>query len=281
VTRSRQEVDLTDQRAVFDFFDAEKPEYVFLAAAKVGGIHANRTYPAEFIYSNLAVQINIIHSSYRVGVKKLLFFGSSCIYPRDCPQPIKEDYLLTGVLEKTNEAYAVAKIAGLKTCEFYNQQYGTQFVAVMPTNLYGINDNFDLQNAHVVPALIRKIHEAKQAGSKEVEIWGSGKPRRELMFVDDMAEACCFVMEQTQIVSPINIGTGEDVTIRELAEMICKIVGFEGRLNFNASMPDGTPVKRLDVSRLNQLGWKSKIGLEEGLAKTYRWFLEHSDTYRK
>lgn len=281
ITRDHKDLNLIDQKNVQVFFDQEKPEYVFLAAAKVGGIHANRSYPAEFIYSNLAVQNNVIHSSYLFGVKKLMFFGSSCIYPRECPQPIKEDYLLTGELEKTNEAYAIAKIAGLKMCQFYNQQYGTQFVSVMPTNLYGINDNFNLENAHVVPALIRKIHEAKEVGNREVEIWGSGKPRRELMFVDDLAATCCFIMNQEKITSPINIGTGSDITIRELAETIRLIIGFKGELKFNTTMPDGTPVKRLDISRLKQLGWESKISLEQGLTKTYQWFLENKHAYRQ
>ncbi len=281
ITRDHKDLNLIDQKNVQVFFAQEKPDYVFLAAAKVGGIHANRSYPAEFIYSNLAVQSNVIHSSYLFGVKKLMFFGSSCIYPRECPQPIKEDYLLTGELEKTNEAYAIAKIAGLKMCQFYNQQYGTQFVSVMPTNLYGINDNFNLENAHVVPALIRKIHEAKEVGNREVEIWGSGKPRRELMFVDDLAATCCFIMNQEKITSPINIGTGSDITIRELAEMIRLIIGFKGELRFNTTMPDGTPVKRLDISRLKQLGWESKISLEQGLTKTYQWFLENKHAYRQ
>jgi len=284
VTRTHAELDLTNQQAVADFFAAEKPEYVFLAAAKVGGIIANNTYRAEFIYENLAIQNNVIHQSYVHGVKKLLFLGSTCIYPKNAPQPMKEEYLLTSELEYTNEPYAIAKIAGIKMCESYNLQYGTNFISVMPTNLYGPNDNFDLETSHVLPALMRKIHEAKQKGTKEVEIWGSGKPRREFLYSEDMADACVFVMENVDFKdlvqgqkeirnTHINIGTGEDISIRELAELIQQIVGYEGTLVYNTSKPDGTMVKLTDPSKLHALGWKHIVELEKGIKKVYDLFV--------
>ncbi len=274
--RTHRELDLARQADVEEFFDKERPEYVFLAAAKVGGIGANSAFPADFIYSNLAIQVNVIQSSYLYGVKKLLFLGSSCIYPKNCPQPMKEEYLLSGYLEPTNEPYAVAKIAGIKMCQSYNRQYGTNYICVMPTNLYGPNDNFDLETSHVLPALIRKFHEAKLRGDKEVEIWGTGKPRRELLHVDDLADACLFLMNHYDGSDIINIGAGKDQSIRELAEMVGRVVDFEGRLRFDHARPDGTPVKCLDVSRLNRLGWSSTIPLEEGIEKTYRWYTEHA-----
>jgi len=274
ITRTHAELDLTRQKKVEEFFEKEKPEYVFLAAAKVGGIYANNTYPAEFIYSNLAVETNVIHSSYLSGVKKLLFLGSSCIYPRDCPQPMKEEYLLSGYLEPTNEPYAVAKIAGIKMCQSYNRQYGTNFLSVMPTNLYGPGDNFDLKTSHVLPALIRKFHKARTKSLSEVEIWGTGSPKREFLHVDDLADACVFLMKNYNSSEIINIGVGRDQTISELAEMIARIVEFDGRLVFNANKPDGTPVKLLDVSKINSIGWKARIGLEEGISKTYKWYVE-------
>jgi GDP-L-fucose synthase len=291
LTRTHAELDLTNQQAVQDFFSAEKPEYVFLAAAKVGGILANSTYPAEFIYQNLLIETNVIHAAWQSGVKRLLFLGSSCIYPKFAPQPMKEEYLLAGGLEPTNEPYAVAKIAGIKMCEAYNRQYGTRFYSVMPTNLYGPHDNFDLTNSHVLPALIRRIDEAKKRGDNEVAIWGTGNPRREFLHVDDMAAACLFVMNLSdrvvdeKLIGPgspsfLNIGVGEDVTIRELAGMVEEIVGFQGRLIFDASKPDGTPRKLLDVSRMRDLGWQAKIGLREGIASTYQWFLENRERLR-
>jgi len=273
LTRSRAELDLLDQRAVFDFLEREKPAYIFLAAGKVGGIQANNTYRAEFIYQNLMMEANIIHGAHRAGVSRLLFLGSSCIYPRDCPQPIKEEYLLTGPLEPTNEPYAIAKIAGVKLCESYNRQYGRQYLSVMPTNLYGPNDHYDLANSHVLPALLRKAHEAKLRGDAGLEIWGSGKPRREFLHVDDMADACVFVMERGITEGVYNVGMGSDVTIRELAETILEVVGFEGELAFDASKPDGTPRKLLDVSRLREFGWQAKIGLRAGIALTYSAYL--------
>ena len=276
ILKTSQELDLTDQAATRRFFEEERPEYVFLAAAKVGGIHANDTYPAEFIFQNLAIEQNIIESSYRTGVTKLLFLGSSCIYPRECPQPIKEAYLLTGALEKTNEWYAIAKIAGIKLCQAFNQQYGTRFISAMPTNLYGPNDNFDLETSHVLPAMIRKFHEAKLNGTK-VTLWGSGTPRREFLHVDDLAEACLFLMKNYEGNEPVNVGTGTDVTIRELAELIARTVGYEGEIVWDASKPDGTPRKWLDVSRLNEIGWSAEISLEEGLERTYRWFLANHE----
>jgi len=285
ITRTHKELDLTDQKAVKEFFEQEKPEYVFLAAAKVGGIVANNTYRAEFIYENLAIQNNVIHQSYIYSVKKLLFLGSTCIYPKNAPQPMKEDFLLTSELEYTNEPYAIAKIAGIKMCESYNLQYGTNFISVMPTNLYGPNDNFDLETSHVLPALIRKIHEAKQKGAKEVEIWGSGNPRREFLYSEDMADACVFVMENVNFKdlskgkheirnTHINIGTGKDISIRELAELIQQIVGYEGRLVYNTSKPDGTMIKLTDPSKLHALGWEHKVELEVGIRIAYQWYLE-------
>ena len=274
IARTHAELDLTRQRDVEDFFDKERPEYVFLAAAKVGGILANNTYPAEFIYSNIVVQSNVIHSSYLFGVKKLLFLGSSCTYPRDCPQPMKEEYLLSGYLEPTNEPYAVAKIAGIKMCQSYNRQYGTNYISVMPTNLYGPNDNFDLQNAHVLPALIRKFHEAKVADQKEVVVWGTGSPRREFLYIEDLADACVFFMNNYNSSEIINIGVGKDISIRELALMVKEIVDYNGELVFDTSKPDGTPRKLLDVSKLSSLGWKAKTSLEEGIKKTYEWYAE-------
>jgi len=275
IARTHAELDLTRQKEVEEFFKKEKPEYVFLAAAKVGGIYANNTYPAEFIYSNLTVETNVIHSSYLSGVKKLLFLGSSCIYPRDCPQPMKEEYLLSGPLEPTNEPYAVAKIAGIKMCQAYNRQYGTNFLSVMPTNLYGPNDNFDLKTSHVLPALVRKFHEAKNKSLSEVEIWGTGSPKREFLHVDDLADACVFLTENYNSSEIINIGIGKDQTIRKLAEMIARIVGFDRDILFDTSQPDGTPVKLLDVSKINSIGWKARISLEEGISKTYKWYVEN------
>jgi GDP-L-fucose synthase len=275
ITRTREELDLLDPQKVADFFSQEKPDYVFLAAAKVGRIHANDIYPADFIHQNLQVQNNVIHNSYLSKVKKLLFLGSSCIYPRNCPQPIKEEYLLTGELEKTNEPYAIAKIAGIKMCQAYNKQYGTNFISVMPTNLYGINDNFNLENSHVLPALLRKFHDAKINSASEVVMWGTGSPMREFLFVDDLADACVFLMENYSESEIINIGTGEDITIKDLALTIKKAVGFEGKIANDASKPDGTPRKLLDVSKLHGLGWKHKTGLEEGIRKTYQWLLNN------
>ena len=272
ILRTHRELDLTRQAEVEAFFASEKPEYVFLAAAKVGGIWANSSYPAEFIYQNITIQTNIIHASYLSGVKKLLFLGSSCIYPRDCPQPMKEEYLLSGYLESTNEPYAVAKIAGIKMCQSYNRQYGSRYISVMPTNLYGPEDNFDLETSHVLPALIRKFHEAKERGLTEVVIWGTGTPRREFLHVDDLAGACVFLMEHYDGSEIVNIGVGEDQTIRELAEMIAEVVGFDVKLQFDPTKPDGTPVKLLDVGRLNRLGWKARIPLRNGLAETYEWY---------
>jgi GDP-L-fucose synthase len=266
------ELDLTRQGHVERFFKREEPEYVFLAAAKVGGILANNTYPAQFIYENLAMATHILHSSYLHGVQKLLFLGSSCIYPRDCPQPMKEEYLLSGLLEPTNEPYAVAKIAGIKMCQAYNRQYGTRFISVMPTNLYGPQDNFDLETSHVLPALLRKCHEARKEGRKEVEIWGTGTPKREFLHVDDLADACLFLMERHDGSDIVNIGTGEDLSIRDLARLIARVVEFPGDLRFDPSKPDGTPEKRLDVSRLEGIGWKARISLEEGIRQTYRWY---------
>lgn len=275
IGRTREELDLLDQSKVNAFFERERPEYVVLAAAKVGGIYANNTYPAEFIYENLVPQANVIHASYKSGVKKLLFLGSSCIYPRLAPQPMKEEYLLDGKLEPTNEPYAVAKIAGIKMCQAYNRQYGTKFISVMPTNLYGPNDNFDLMNAHVLPALIRKFVEAKRDGKPFVEIWGSGSPRREFLHVDDCADACVHLLQVYEESEIVNIGVGEDVSIKELAELVKAAVGYEGDLRFDASKPDGTPRKLLDVSRLHSLGWRSKVSLRDGLAMTVQWYREN------
>ena len=273
VFRSSRELDLTDQDVTQNFFLQEKPEYVFLAAAKVGGIQANNTLPADFIYKNLAIEANVIHSAYRSGVKKLLFLGSSCIYPRNCPQPIKEKYLLTGALEKTNEPYAVAKIAGIIMCQSYNRQYGTNYISVMPTNLYGPGDNFDLNSSHVLPALLRKFHEAKINKAAEVVMWGTGKPRREFLHVDDLADACLFLMEKYNDSEIVNIGTGEDLPIIKLAELVQKIVGFNGDIVSDTTKPDGTLRKQLDVSKLHSLGWRHKINLKDGIKSTYDWFL--------
>lgn len=276
ITRRHGELDLLDQRAVAGFFAAEEPEYVFLSAAKVGGIGANSTYPAEFIYENLMIAVNIIHQAYLHGVKKLLFLGSSCIYPKLAAQPIKEESLLTGPLEETNDAYAMAKITGIKMCEAYNRQYGTKFISVMPTNLYGMNDNFNLETSHVFPALIRKFHEAKLSGARSVTIWGTGTPVREFLFVDDLADACLYLMNTYEGSKIVNIGTGVGVTIRELAEKIAAVVGYEGELVFDRTKPDGTPVKINDVSYLASLGWTAKVSLEEGIRRTYRWYREQA-----
>lgn len=270
-----QELDLTDRAAVESFFRHERPQYVFLAAAKVGGILANDTYPADFIRDNLAIQLNVIDLAFRYGVQKLLFLGSSCIYPKLAPQPMSEEVLLTGPLEPTNEAYAVAKIAGLKMCEAYHKQYGFQCVSLMPTNLYGPGDNFDLQNSHVLPAMIRKFHEAKQSGAPSVTLWGSGTPRREFLHADDLADAAVYLMQNHHDPGLVNVGVGEDVSIRELAEMIRGIVGFEGEIEWDSTKPDGTPRKLMDVSKLHGLGWKAKIELRDGIQSTYRWFLEN------
>ena len=275
ICRTHKELDLTNQNEVRRFFEEEKPEYVFLAAAKVGGINANNTYPADFIYENLMIQNNVIKSAHDLKVKKLLFLGSTCIYPKMAPQPIKEDYLLTGALEETNEAYAVAKIAGLEMCKFFKRQYGDNFISCMPTNLYGPNDNFDLKNSHVLPALIRKFHEAKINNSETVEIWGTGTPLREFLYVDDMADACVFLMENYDGEQHVNIGTGEEVSIRQLAETVKEAVGFEGELVFNTNMPDGTPRKLTTVKKLNGLGWKHKVSLNQGIKMAYEWFLEN------
>lgn len=270
IFRTSDELDLREQRAVADFFAREKPAYVFLAAAKVGGILANNTYRAEFLYDNLMIQSNVIENSYRQGVKKLLFLGSSCIYPRLAPQPLKEDYLLTGLLEDTNEPYAIAKIAGIKMCDAYRRQYGCNFISVMPTNLYGPNDNYDLKNSHVLPALLRKFHEAKINDEPEVTVWGSGTPRREFLHADDMADACVYLMKHYNEEGLINIGVGEDLTIKELAGMIKEITGYNGKIIFDTSKPDGTPRKLLDVSKLSALGWKASISLKQGIAGVYR-----------
>ncbi|HJZ12850.1 MAG TPA: GDP-L-fucose synthase [Acidobacteriota bacterium] len=275
VGRSHAELELADRKAVDLFFQEERPDYIFLAAAKVGGIYANNAYPADFIYSNLQVQNNIIDSAYRFGVKKLCFLGSSCIYPKLAPQPLKEEYLLSSPLEPTNEPYAIAKIAGIKMCQAYNRQYGTNFISVMPTNLYGPNDNFELQNSHVLAALVRKFSDAKKNGDKTVTVWGSGKPSREFLYIDDLAEACYFLMQNYNETEIINIGTGSDVTITELATMIAKQVGFEGTIEYDSSKPDGTPRKLLDVGRINKLGWKAKTSLEDGLKRTIEWYVEN------
>ncbi|MBN1234161.1 MAG: GDP-L-fucose synthase [Candidatus Coatesbacteria bacterium] len=274
-------LDLTNQESVMRYFRENEPEYVFLAAAKVGGIYANSTQQADFGYINGMIELNIIYAAYKFKVKKLLFLGSSCIYPRDCPQPIKEEYLLTGKLEQTNEMYALAKILGLKLCEAYNLQYKTNFISCMPTNLYGINDNFDLQNSHVLPALIRKFHEARAENKSQVEVWGTGKPRREFLFVDDLADACVFLMNNYNSNDTINVGCGFDVTIKELAETIKDITGFSGDIHWNIEKPDGTPRKILDVSRINEIGWKARTGLREGLEITYKWFIDNQDKIRK
>lgn len=274
IFRSKEELDLMDQKATAEFFAKEKPEYVFLAAAMVGGIKANSERPADFILNNLTIQNNIISSAYTNGVKKLLFLGSSCIYPRECPQPIKEEYLLTGPLEETNIAYAVAKIAGIIMSQSFNKQFGTNYISVMPTNLYGPNDNFDLETSHVLPALIRKFHDAKTNNDPEVIMWGTGKPKREFLYVDDLADACIYLMNNYDSGEIVNIGTGIDLTIKELGEMIKEVVGYEGEIVQDTTKPDGTPQKQLDVSRLHSLGWKHKIELREGIEKTYQWFLK-------
>lgn len=276
VLRTSSELDLRNQGAVQEFFIKEKPAYVYLAAAKVGGIHANNSYKAEFIYDNLMIATNVINAAHENKVKKLLFLGSSCIYPKFAEQPIKESYLLTGSLEPTNEPYAIAKIAGLKMCDFYREQYGDNFISAMPTNLYGPNDNYDLQNSHVIPALIRKFHEAKVNGNPQVEVWGTGSPRREFLHVDDLAEACVYLMENYNEMGHVNVGTGEDISIKELAELIKEIVGFEGEIFWNTEYPDGTPRKLLDVSKMNGLGWKANISLDQGLQQVYSDWSESS-----
>ena len=274
ITKTHEELDLTRQSDVEAFFETEKPDYVILAAAKVGGIHANNTYPADFIMKNLQIECNVIDAAYKNKVQKLLFLGSSCIYPRECCQPIKEEYLLSDYLEKTNEAYALAKIAGLKMCSYYNKQYGTNFISVMPCNLYGINDNFSLENSHVLPALMRKFHEAKERGDKTVTVWGSGKPLREFLNVDDLADACLFLMDFYRGDEFFNVGYGKEVTIRELAELVKETVGFEGEIVMDPSKPDGTMRKLTDISKIKSLGWEPKISLEEGLRQTYQWFCQ-------
>ncbi len=274
VVRTRDELDLMRQGDVEKFIAEERPDYIFLAAARVGGIHANNTFRADFIYENLIIEANIVHAAWKSGVNRLLFLGSSCIYPRDCAQPIKEEYLLTGPLEQTNEPYALAKIAGLKLCESYNRQYGTNYVSVMPTNLYGPNDNFNLLESHVLPALIRKAHEAKIRGDRQLTVWGTGTPRREFLYVEDMAEACVFLMEQEVTDGVFNVGTGCDVTIGELAETVIRVVGFEGSITFDTSRPDGTPQKLLDVGKMRDLGWVAKTGLFEGITRAYEDFLK-------
>jgi len=278
VVRTSSELDLRNQQNVADFFEKEKPDYVFLAAAKVGGIVANNTYRADFLYENLQIQNNIIHSSYLSGVKKLMFLGSSCIYPKMAPQPLKEEYLLTGLLEPTNEPYAIAKIAGIKMCDAYRDQYGCNYISVMPTNLYGYNDNYHPQNSHVLPALIRRFHEAKIQGAASVTIWGTGSPKREFLFADDLAEACYYLMENYNEAGLVNIGTGEDLSIKELALLIKTIVGYDGEINFDTSKPDGTPRKLMDVTKLHSKGWKHKIELSEGIALAYNDFLSKSNS---
>jgi GDP-L-fucose synthase len=281
VTRTHDELDLLDQAAVREFVRAERPEYIFIAAAKVGGIHANNVYRADFIYQNLTIETNLIQAAHEAGVGRLLFLGSSCIYPRDCPQPIKEEYLLTGPLEQTNEPYAIAKIAGIKLCESYNRQFRTRYICAMPTNLYGVGDNYHPENSHVLPALIRRMHEAKASGAKSVAVWGSGTPRREFLLSDELADACVFMMERNDRlvngndrVPLYNVGCGADVTIRELAETVRDVVGFEGELLFDSSKPDGTPRKLLDVSRLGDMGWRARVPLSEGIAIAYHDFLK-------
>lgn len=281
VTRTSKELDLRDQQAVAEFFASEKPGYVFLAAAKVGGIVANNTYRAEFLYDNLMIQNNIIHNSHLHGVKKLLFLGSSCIYPKLAPQPLKEEYLLTGLLEPTNEPYAIAKIAGIKMCDAYRNQYNTNFISAMPTNLYGPNDNYDLKNSHVLPALIRKFHEAKEKNVEFVEIWGTGSPLREFMHVDDLAEACYFLMHNYNESGFVNVGTGVDISIKDLGYLIKGVVGYKGELKFNTSKPDGTPRKLMDVSRIKEMGFVPNIDLAKGIEITYKDFLENKEVYQK
>jgi GDP-L-fucose synthase len=279
ITKTSSELDLRNQEAVAKFFAEEQPDYVFLAAAKVGGIVANNTYRAEFIYENLMIEANIIHYAYKSGVKKLMFLGSSCIYPKMAPQPLTEDSLLTGLLEQTNEPYAIAKIAGIKMCDAYRAQYGCNFISVMPTNLYGPNDNYDLKNSHVLPALIRKFYEAKEEGKSEVTVWGSGTPKREFLYADDLADACVYLMQNYNEPGLVNVGVGEDLSIKELAELVKEITGFEGDIVFDSSKPDGTPRKLMDVSKLHSFGWKHKIGLREGIQKAFADFLQkHKQT---
>jgi GDP-L-fucose synthase len=280
VTRTRSELDLTRQAEVEEFFRTEKPRYVFLAAARVGGIYANSTYPAEFIYENLAIQTNVIHSAYKSGVEKLLFLGTACAYPRECPQPIKEEYLMCGPLEPTNVAFGTAKVAGEIMCQSYDKQYGTDFIIAVPTNLYGPGDNFDPKDAHVIPALMRRFHEAKAEGAPSISVWGTGSPRREFMYIDDCARACIFLMENYDSPELINVGTGEDCSIGELASTIKEVVGYEGELEFDTSKPDGAPLKMLDSSRLLSMGWKPETSLREGLERMYRWFLDNPEMVR-
>jgi GDP-L-fucose synthase len=281
IVRARSQLDLSNQAAVEAFFEAEKPEYVFQAAAKVGGIMANSTYPVDFLRDNLIIELNIMDASYRYGVKKLEALGSSCIYPKFSPQPIKEEYLLSSQLEPTNEWYAIAKIAGIKLAQAYRQQYGFHAISLMPTNLYGPNDHFDLQTSHVLPALMRKAHEARNNSAPEMVVWGTGTPRREFMHVDDLADAALFLMLHYDEAEIINVGTGSDVTIRELTELVCRVVGYHGRITYDTSKPDGTPQKLLDVSRLRALGWHARIGLEDGIRDAYQWFLMHEQTNRR
>lgn len=281
VLKTREELDLTQQRDVENFFATEKPDYVFLAAAKVGGILANNSYPADFLHHNLAIQNNVIHNAYLAGCKKLLFLGSSCIYPRDCPQPIREEYLLTGPLEPTNDAYAIAKIAGIKMCQAYRKQYGLDAICAMPTNLYGPNDNFNLQTSHVFPALIRKLYDAKIENKPSVTIWGTGEPRREFLHVDELAEAVLFLMDNYSDHEIINIGTGEDISIRELSELMSNAVGYEGTLQYDFSKPDGTPFKKLNVNKINALGWHSRLTLESGIFSTLAWYEKNAQILQK
>ncbi len=281
VVRTSKELDLRDKGQVDSFFKEEKPEFVFVAAAKVGGIVANNEFPADFIRDNLMIQTNVIDASYRNQVEKLLFLGSTCIYPKLAPQPLKEEYLLTGPLEPTNDAYALAKIAGIKMCQSYNKQYGTNYISAMPTNLYGENDNFDLQSSHVMPALIRKFHEAKLSNQLSVEVWGTGTPKREFLYSDDLADACVYLMNHYNDDEIINIGVGEDVSIKELAETVQRVVGFEGELKFDTTKPDGTPRKLVDTTKINQLGWKANVELEDGIRKAYDWFLNNTDKLEK
>ncbi|WP_410501917.1 GDP-L-fucose synthase [Exiguobacterium acetylicum] len=281
VVRTSKELDLRDKEQVDHFFKEEKPEFVFVAAAKVGGIVANNEFPADFIRDNLMIQTNVIDASYRNQVEKLLFLGSTCIYPKLAPQPLKEEYLLTGPLEPTNDAYALAKIAGIKMCQSYNKQYGTNYISAMPTNLYGENDNFDLQSSHVMPALIRKFHEAKLLNQSSVEVWGTGTPKREFLYSDDLADACVYLMNHYNEDEIINIGVGEDVSIKELAETVQRVVGFEGELKFDTTKPDGTPRKLVDTTKINQLGWTAKVELEDGIRKAYDWFLNNTDKLEK
>jgi GDP-L-fucose synthase len=280
LTATREQLDLRDQAAVNYWFRANRPEYVFLVAGTVGGILANSTRPAEFIYDNMMIHATVVHASHLFPVRRLLYLGSSCIYPRECAQPMKEEHLLSGLLEPTNEPYAIAKIAGIKLCQAYRKQYGCDFISAMPTNLYGPNDNFDLASSHVLPALVRKFHDAKSEGRREVVVWGTGSPRRELLHVDDLADACLFLMRRYDDAEHVNVGTGEDLTIRELAEMVRDVVHPDARLAFDTSKPDGTPKKLLDVSRLHALGWRHRIGLREGIESSYRWFLENHDRAR-